>query len=124
MPIYSVDQAMACIPLVQRSEFLYNHGNMPIGPGQQGHSWTENSIRTNAPQASGVYAIYNTGWIYVGESNDLQRRLLEHFGGDNLCITRAVPTGFVYELCDAAARMRRQAALIAELRPSCNVLQS
>ncbi len=95
---------------------------MPIGSGQTGYAWTESSIITNAPAASGVYAIYNTGWIYVGESGDLQRRLLQHFNGDNACITRSVPTGFSFELCNEAERMVRQAVLIAQLRPSCNEL--
>lgn len=93
---------------------------MSIAAGVNGFVWSEQSIRTNAPASSGVYAIYNSGWLYVGETNDLQRRLLEHFDGDNPRITRAAPSGFIFEVCDQFARMRRQAALIAELSPSCN----
>lgn len=86
-----------------------------------GHVYDEASINVAAPQASGVYGIYtDQAWIYVGESNDLRRRLLEHVRGDNPCITRAQATGFVFELSPSAARVARQNQLILELRPSCN----
>ena len=74
-----------------------------------------------APARSGVYALYTSQqWIYVGESNDIQRRLLEHLRGDNPCITRSRPTSFSYELCDENQRVARQNQLIVELRPTCN----
>ncbi len=93
---------------------------MAIEAGGSGFTWTEAAIKANAPNLSGVYAIYNDRWLYIGESNDLKRRLLEHFNGDNLRITRANPTGFTFELCDQFVRMRRQAQLIAQLVPVCN----
>ena len=94
-----------------------------IGQNYPWFAWSADSIRANAPALSGVYAIFNAQeWIYVGESNDIQRRLLEHFNGDNICITTHRPTGFQFELCDAPVRMRRQAELIAQLHPTCNQL--
>jgi predicted GIY-YIG superfamily endonuclease len=79
------------------------------------------SILQHAPSASGVYGLWTaTSWIYVGESNDIQRRLLEHFNGDNVLITRAAPTSFGFELSGAFQRVARQNALILELRPFCN----
>jgi hypothetical protein len=94
---------------------------MPIGPGQPGYPWTRASILANAPRASGVYVIYNgQTWIYVGESGDIQARLLQHFNGDNPCITHYVPTGFQFELVAAVQRVARQDEWIAHLGPACN----
>jgi excinuclease UvrABC nuclease subunit len=95
---------------------------MAIGAGQPGHAWSESSIKANAPQSSGVYAIYSAVWIYIGESNDIQRKLLEHWSGDNACITRAIPTAFAFEVCNLTERVRRQAALIVRFGPLCNQL--
>jgi hypothetical protein len=95
---------------------------MAIGVGQPGHAWSESSIEANAPQSSGVYAIYSAVWIYIVESNDIQRSLLEHWSGDKACITRAIPTSFTFEVCNLAERVQRQAALIARFRPLCNQL--
>jgi excinuclease UvrABC nuclease subunit len=98
---------------------------MPIGAQHQSFQWSEASILQNAPVASGAYAIFKSGqWIYVGESNNIQRRLLEHFRGDNACITRLVPAGFQFEVCNEAERMLRQALLIRQLNPACNQLAS
>jgi len=93
---------------------------MAIGESQSGHAWSESSINANAPQSSGVYAIYSAVWIYIGESNDIQRKLLQHWVGDNACITRAAPTAFAFEVCNLAERVRQQAALVARFRPLCN----
>jgi len=92
---------------------------MTIGGDQPGHAWSESSIKANAPESSGVYAIYSAVWIYIGESNDIQHRLLEHWNGDNACITRADASGFMFEVCDPAERVRRQTALVAQFRPLC-----
>ena|SRR5215469_2176078 len=95
---------------------------MAIAAGQPGHAWSESSIKANAPQSSGVYAIYGAVWIYIGESNDIQRRLLEHWNGDNVCIRRAIPSAFMFEVCNPAERVQRHAALIARFGPLCNQL--
>lgn len=82
------------------------------------------SILANAPHESGVYAIFNAQqWIYVGESGDLQARLLEHLNGSDttaISIKSHNPTGFLFELVPAVARLGRQNQLISELRPVCN----
>lgn len=94
---------------------------MAIGPGQPGFPFTEASIRANAPNTSGTYAIYRTeAWIYFGESNDLQRRLLEHLREAGTCIHRQAPTGFQVEVAAAQQRVVRQNQLIAQFRPACN----
>jgi hypothetical protein len=94
---------------------------MPIAGGSRGHAWSEHSIKTNAPAASGVYAIFNaSGWIYVGESNDIRCSLLDHLGGDIPCIQEAAPTGFAFEEMGYGERRGRHAFLAKSLSPRCN----
>ena len=114
----------ACFPGTssRRSNSAMSEPNMAIAEGVLGNDWSESSIRQKAPQASGVYAIYNHAWIYIGESNDIRRTLLEYWNGDDACIATAVPTGFVFEVCNQAERMRRQVALIVRFQPRCNQL--
>jgi len=73
-----------------------------------------------APAQSGVYALHAVEWIYVGESQNINARLLQHLNGDTPCINRMKPTSFCYELVPAFERIARQNALILELRPACN----
>jgi hypothetical protein len=82
--------------------------------------FVRDSITKNAPHASGVYGLFSSAWVYIGESEDIQKRLLEHLNGDNPCINRFAPTNFTYELSAAAMRVARQDQLIAEFHPSCN----
>lgn len=83
--------------------------------------WTLSEILLQAPAASGVYAIWRHDIpVYVGESDDLQRRLIEHFRGNNTCITREHPTSFAIQLIDPAARRARHELLVREMRPICN----
>jgi hypothetical protein len=82
-----------------------------IAAGQPGFNFNQASIDANAPSQSGVYALYNHGWVYIGESNDIRRRLHEHLNDPR--IMRYQPTGFCFELA-------RQDALIAQLNPSAN----
>jgi hypothetical protein len=89
---------------------------MPIQPGQSGYTFDRNTIVEFVPQQSGVYAIYNaTQWIYVGEGQDIQRRLLDHVNGNNPCITGKQPAGFQFEPSPAYQRVARQDALITQL---------
>lgn len=83
--------------------------------------FAEASIVANAPSSSGVYGICNKDrWIYVGESNDVRRRLLEHFRESATCIWKCSPNAFVFELASSATRVQRQDSLILELKPACN----
>ncbi len=93
---------------------------MPF-PSTTGYSFTDSSVRLNAPNRSGVYGLYaKDGWIYVGESNDIQRRLLEHLAETGTCISGQAPTGFIYELVESGSRVARENTLIRELAPACN----
>jgi hypothetical protein len=90
-----------------------------IGPSQPGHTLSEASIRLNAPAQSGVYALYHaTGWVYIGESQNIQNRLEEHMRDQRIMNHR--PIGFCFELHPAASRVARQDALILSLKPSAN----
>lgn len=91
---------------------------MAIAAGAPGFTLSEANVKLNAPAASGVYALYNNGWVYVGESQDIRNRLLEHLRDARIMGYR--PTGFVFELLPAGARVARQDALIAQLRPAAN----
>ena len=82
--------------------------------------WNQASIN-HVPAISGVYAIWRPGtWVFIGETNDLRHALMEHFGGDNACITQSRPTTFGYEAHPEGSRVERQHELIAELRPTCD----
>ena len=84
-------------------------------------SFTRQSIPQNALKQSGVYGLYRpSAWIYVGESADMQARLLEHLNTPTPCLAREKPTGFTYELWQADKRVARQNQLILELKPVCN----
>jgi predicted GIY-YIG superfamily endonuclease len=68
-----------------------------------------------------VYAIHDsTRWIYIGETNDIRRRLLEHLSDAGSCILRQYPTSFSFEEWIESLRVGRQNQLISELRPVCN----
>jgi hypothetical protein len=89
-------------------------------PGQR-FPWSRATILSSAPDASGVYVIWNENrCVYVGETQDLQRRLMTHLDGDHEGITRAQPTSFSFETVPAGLRGPRQSALIFQLRPICS----
>lgn len=82
---------------------------------------TKSGVHTYAPAAAGVYGISNaTEWIYIGETDDIQRVLLEHLENPNTSVMRKHPTGFVCEVCDGVRRQERQDRLILEYEPTCN----
>lgn len=83
--------------------------------------YTHESVTSHAPRAAGVYALWNKSfWIYVGSSENIQERLLQHLSGDNECITHEHPTAFGFELIgDPSERAARQAALARDLMPLC-----
>ena len=92
-----------------------------IGARHEGIPYNRESILSEAARESGVYAIHNRQtWIYVGETADIQVRLLEYLNGDNECILRHNPTGFQFERCPASQRVWRQRAWIGMLNTTCN----
>lgn len=78
-------------------------------------------IQREAPASSGVYGLSNAReWIYVGETDNIQARLLEHLEETDSFRTEGVPTGFSFELSTAHDRVARQRRLIVELDPVRN----
>ena len=87
----------------------------------QPRSFTPVSVRANAPAASGIYGVSNAReWIYIGETDDIQAALLHDLQRSDSTILGRRPTGFVFELCEPAARRARQDRLILEYEPVCN----
>ena len=85
-------------------------------------AFSNDSIRRSAPSASGVYGISSAReWIYLGESDDIQARLLEHLAEKGTALSERLPAGFSFELCPPAERTRRHAQLVQELRPACKL---
>ncbi len=83
--------------------------------------FTSEAIGQYAPERSGVYGLFAAEqWVYIGASNDIQTSLLAHLYGDNECITRLKPSGFVFEVCPVSQQAARQNALIREYQPQCN----
>ena len=84
-------------------------------------SFTAISIRKNAPDCSGVYALSNSReWVFIGEANDIRARLMEHLGEIGTSLTARRPTGFTFEICSPATRLSRRAELVREFEPFCN----
>ena len=84
-------------------------------------SFTPFSVREHAPALSGVYGISNQGgWIYIGETSNIQEALLLHLREVNTTLVKQQPTGFVFEVCDRAKRSNRQDRLVLEYEPTGN----
>lgn len=90
-------------------------------PFNRTHSiaFTPSNIRSAVPNVGGVYGIFQaTAWIFVGESEHLQGRLLEHAADLTHEMHSHHPTHFVYELTQE--RVPRRNELIRECAPCCN----
>ena len=72
----------------------------------------------------GVYGIMNSRsqMIYIGETDDLKRRMAEHQADTTHCMHRYGPALVRAEGVSGgeAVRKTRERALIAEYRPPCN----
>ncbi|HEY7404334.1 MAG TPA: GIY-YIG nuclease family protein [Candidatus Angelobacter sp.] len=90
--------------------------------GTAGFLFNRASIAANAPEASGVYALFNEGvWLYIGEAQNIKERLLQHLtNSHNPDVTKANPQWFAYELVAPVFRVGRQNLLIASFCPTCN----
>ena len=95
---------------------------MPFAPPMP-RSFTNVSVRMNAPAAPGVYGISNAReWIYIGQTENIQAALMGHLGDMGTAIMSRRPTGFIFEVCDLAGRPARLNRLVREYRPTCNQL--
>lgn len=84
-------------------------------------AFTVVSVRKNAPESSGVYGLSNgSEWIFIGETDDIRARLLEHLQETNTTLAGRGPTGFTFEECSPGVRLSRQDALVRQFGPFCN----
>lgn len=78
------------------------------------------------PTGPGVYVIQTTGGlaIYVGETQNLQRRIEEHRADREHCLQWYTPTWVAFEsgAYSKEVRMARETTLREELKPFCNPL--
>jgi predicted GIY-YIG superfamily endonuclease len=82
------------------------------------------TTRWNAVAA--VYGVLNarSQVIYVGQTDNLQRRIVEHLSDYGHCMHPLGATALVADVVpDPIERTRREAALIREYSPPCNVQQ-
>ena len=74
-------------------------------------------------EVSGVYGIANSahGIIYVGQSENLKRRMQEHVADKAHCMWKHSPSVVFAEVVyGEAGRRRREFQLILEFDPPCN----
>jgi hypothetical protein len=72
-------------------------------------AFTASNIRAAVPNSPGVYGIFHGGaWIYVGESEHLRGRLLEHLADAAHEMHSHSPTHFVYEVTPERGPRARQ----------------
>ena len=95
------------------------------------HSYTEASVRKYAPTSGGVYRLINKSGdkyyvFYVGQSDNLERRLLEHLSRSepDACIKRHLrdyDCSFRFiEISSSTERDRVEREQIQEYNPDCN----
>ena len=82
-------------------------------------TFTAASIHQFAPAAPGVYGISNSReWIFIGEADNIQAKLLEHRSGQNTSLLQRDPKGFTFEVCADGMRSIRRQFLARELKPA------
>lgn len=82
---------------------------------------TLQGIRTYAPQAPGLYGISNAReWIYIGNSGNIQRALLDYIQDPGNALMKEQPQRFVFEVCDEAHWVARHDRLVLEYKPALN----
>jgi excinuclease UvrABC nuclease subunit len=90
--------------------------------GTSGFAFNRQSVLANAPDASGVYGLFNQGiWLYFGEAQNIRERLLQHITDSHSPLIKAAnPQWFAYELVQPILRVPRQNQLISLYCPQCN----
>ena len=84
-------------------------------------SLNRTSVSRNAPEESGVYGLSVPGkWIYIGQSFNIRRALLEYLSGQKPYVLQWQPRQFTFELLPFKERVARQKELVARYQPVCN----
>jgi len=95
------------------------------------YSYTEANVRKYAPTSGGVYRLINKSGdkhyvFYVGQSDNLERRLLEHLSRSepDACIKRHLREYNCYfrfiEISSSSERDKVEQEQIDEYNPDCN----
>jgi hypothetical protein len=88
--------------------------------GHETYPFGFQAVRTQAPEASGIYTLYTSRrWIYVGESDDIRQSLFRHLNDTDGCLAQRGPLSFSFEIAPAKERVARQRALVEVLSPVC-----
>jgi hypothetical protein len=83
------------------------------------------SVQGYAPPVSGVYGLSSAReWIVIGETDDIQAKLLQLLQDQSSPVGVRKPTGFTFEICPGPSRVTRMNALVQELSPVCNRAES
>jgi excinuclease UvrABC nuclease subunit len=86
---------------------------------QNVYPMTPASLQSKAPLKEGVYGIRSGDrWLYVGQSEDLRRRLIELFQDRSNPIHKYPNLEFLCEVTPMGEDRMRQ--LLIEFRPLCN----
>jgi hypothetical protein len=77
------------------------------------------AVQDQAPDASGIYAIFTPRrWLHIGETDDIRRSLLDHLNDPDVeGLAESGPLSFSFEVVPPAGRLARRRALIAQLAP-------
>jgi cell division septation protein DedD len=95
---------------------------MPWPPNGDYYIFKEASIKVKAPNASGVYGLYNINhYVLIGESADIREALLRHERETGFFFGLYRPVGFTFEVCSPELRAERAKQLLAEYRPVLQV---
>ena len=77
------------------------------------------SVFLHAPAKPGVYMLHNScRCLYIGDSDNIRRTLLQHMRDDHSVITIFDPDGFSFELHPNASKAPRRDQLISEFEPA------
>ncbi len=107
-------------PVISQSHPLEGASGASFGDNcYSGYQWSWESINRCAPEAPGIYGLYNALWIYIGQTKNLRAQMLEHLYGDNPCIVHYQPSGFAFELVSPQDQCRRFEELIRQLELLC-----
>ncbi len=103
-----------------------------MGDWSSRYEYTETNVKKYAPTSGGVYRLIykenDNSYIvfYVGQSDSLERRLLEHLASSetNECIKKHLKDYYCYfrylEVATQADRDKIEGQQISEYTPSCN----
>ena len=95
---------------------------MPFAPPFS-RAFSVPSVRNHAPSAPGIYGLSNARhWILIEWTADIKVALLTHLSERKNELNGLSPTGFTFELCDAAMQTSRQNRLVMEYEPVVNRL--